>query len=222
MTDAEAGARGVGAEARHDCAGEEAGAGHATPASEGADVDNQGLERDDEGALDAAADDGTDTQREPDKQGPGHAGADDAGTRMPLEEALAQRKEYLDAVQRLKAEFENYRKRVLRDQHDQGERAGQRVVEGLLGAFDALDLAVRYHPDVVEPLYAALREPLAAQGLERLEPTGSPFDPAEHEAMWHEAGDEDEEDKAVEVEVLRPGYRWKGRLLRPAMVKVRG
>lgn len=221
MTHAQAGAGAVGAETRHDGAPEEAGAGHPAPASDGPGLENQGPERDDERALDAAADEGTETQRPgPDEEGPGDAGADDAGTSMTLAEALAQRREYLDALQRLKAEFENYRKRTLRDQHDQGERAGQRVVEGLLGVLDAFDLAVRHHPEVVEPLYAALRGPLAAQGLERLEPTGLPFDPAEHEAVSHEPGDEG--DKELVVEVLRPGYRWKGRLLRPAMVKVRG
>ncbi len=57
------------------------------------------------------------------------------------------------------------------------------------------------------------------QGLARIEPTGEPFDPNEHDAVAHEPGDGDEPNVA---ETLRAGYRWNGRLLRAAMVRVRG
>ncbi|MGH9065053.1 MAG: nucleotide exchange factor GrpE, partial [Acidimicrobiales bacterium] len=66
----------------------------------------------------------------------------------------------------------------------------------------------------------ALSEVLAKEGLERIDPLGQPFDPNEHDAVMHEPGEE--ADVAEVSEVLRAGYRWKGRVLRPAMVKVKG
>ncbi|MDQ6839835.1 MAG: nucleotide exchange factor GrpE, partial [Actinomycetota bacterium] len=59
---------------------------------------------------------------------------------------------------------------------------------------------------------------LAREGLERIDPDREPFDPTVHDAVAHEPGDGGQE----VAEVLRAGYRWRGRVLRPAMVKVRG
>ena len=71
----------------------------------------------------------------------------------------------------------------------------------------------------VEPIAKMLAELLEREGLNRLAPAGDPFDPNLHDAVMHEPGEGGE---AVVVETLRTGYEWKGRVLRPAMVKVRG
>ena len=97
-------------------------------------------------------------------------------------------------------------------------------MEKLLPVLDALDLA-RAHGSTegdvsgLEQVGNALLAVLQKEGLERIDPLGEPFDPTEAEAVLHEAGDGGEPRVA---EVMRAGYRWKGRVLRPAMVKVTG
>jgi len=84
---------------------------------------------------------------------------------------------------------------------------------------DGFDAALSHGATCIEPLYRQLLGVLESEGLERLDPLGKPFDPNEHDAVAHEEGDVDQ---PTVVEVMRAGYRWKGRVLRPAMVKVRG
>ena len=72
--------------------------------------------------------------------------------------------------------------------------------------------------DAVQQVWTALFDALGKEGLERIDPVSEPFDPNEHEAVMHEPGD----GPAKVVDVMRAGYRWKGRVLRPAMVKVAG
>jgi molecular chaperone GrpE len=133
--------------------------------------------------------------------------------------ALAgERDEYLDQLRRVQAEFENYRKRVLKQQTEHLERAGDGVVTELLPVLDACDAAIQHGDSGVEPIAKALIDVLEKQGLERVDPAGDPFDPNLHDAVAHEPG----EGESEVVEVLRPGYSWKGRVLRPAMVRVRG
>lgn len=145
---------------------------------------------------------------------------DEAALRRDLERVEGERDDYLEALRRLQADFENYRKRMLRDQTEHLERAGQWLAQKLLPVLDAFDLAVAHHRPVVEPLYASLRTVLEAEGLGRLQPAGEPFDPGWQEALVHEPREDGE--KPTVVEVLRAGYRWKGALLRPPLVKVRG
>jgi molecular chaperone GrpE len=139
-----------------------------------------------------------------------------------LSSVVAARDEYLDSLRRLQADFENYKKRIQRQQADLQERAAEKLVERLLPALDNFDLAMA-HADAdagLDPVYRSLLGALESAGLERLDPAGQPFDPNEHDAVLHE---EAEDSAAPEViEVLRAGYRWKGRVLRPAMVKVKG
>jgi molecular chaperone GrpE len=82
---------------------------------------------------------------------------------------------------------------------------------------DSCDAALAHGAAEVEPVLAALYGALEKEGLERIDPKGSAFDPAEAEAVMHEPGQGGEQ---VVAEVLRPGYRWRGQVLRPAMVKV--
>ncbi|MBV9663608.1 MAG: nucleotide exchange factor GrpE [Actinobacteria bacterium] len=136
-----------------------------------------------------------------------------------LTKLAAERDEYLDTLRRLQADFDNYRKRTLKQQTETLERAAESLVMKLLEVLDTIDLA-RSHGegDAIEPVAAKFTEVLEKEGLERIDPVGKPFDPNEHEAVAHEPGDGDPE----VVGVMRAGYRWKGRVLRPAMVTVKG
>jgi molecular chaperone GrpE len=152
-----------------------------------------------------------------------------------VETARRERDEYLDMLRRVQADFENYKKRMLRQQTDLLERAAEGLVGRLLPVLDAFDLA-RAHleaegsPEGKALLQAAalLSDTLAKEGLERVEADGALFDPTVHEAVEHEAGSDASGGEGAEpkgpvvTEVLRPGYRYKGRVVRPAMVRVRG
>jgi molecular chaperone GrpE len=151
----------------------------------------------------------------------------------PLVMALTERDEYLDSLRRLQAEFENYKKRVSRQMTDQASRAAASLVDKLLPVLDALDLATDHVGDndseEAKALMAAsglLQGVLAKEGLERIDPVGQQFDPNAHEAVGHVAASGDAEPSTtgepVVAQVMRPGYRWHGTVVRPAMVMVQG
>jgi molecular chaperone GrpE len=144
-----------------------------------------------------------------------------------LEEARAQASEYLADLQRVKAEYDNYRKRILREQTRAVEFAAEGLTHRLLEVLDEFELALvaAEHEDAsdrfvhgVEMVYAKLLEILKAEGLERIDAQGKPFDPELHEALLQGEGSEDGEPYVADV--LRAGYRLKGRVIRPAGVKV--
>jgi molecular chaperone GrpE len=135
-----------------------------------------------------------------------------------IQELAAERDSYRDIAQRLQADFENYRKRVAAQVHDEADRAASRLVAALLPVLDATEAAYVRHPDEIGPLLNVMLGELRKQGLETLDLEGQPFDPTVAEAVAHEPGDGGE---AVVTEVLRSGYRWNGRTLRPAMVRTR-
>jgi molecular chaperone GrpE len=146
-------------------------------------------------------------------------------TSAELAEAQKLAEERLDQLLRLKADFENYRKRVIREQTDLVERASLRIVEELLPVFDDFERAVgaiRTHTDDqalvrgLEIVLERLRGVLEAEGLERVMAEGA-FDPHEHEAVSSVPGDVVE---PTILEVVRPGYRLKGKTIRPALVHV--
>ena len=134
-----------------------------------------------------------------------------------LDRLQMERNDYLDQLLRTRADFDNYRKRMLKQQSDNLARAAEGLVGKLLGVLDVLDGA-NAHGEGYEQVGIHLMTVLEKEGLERIDPAGRPFDPNEADAVAHEEG----EDGPTVSAVLRPGYRWKGRLLRPAMVKVRG
>ncbi len=158
-------------------------------------------------------------------------GAEEPGPSAPepqtdLERARAEAAEYKDHLLRLKAEFDNYRKRVLKEQTRAVEMASEPLVRRLLEVLDEFDLALvaaEQHPDFdkflrgVELVYAKLLDSLRAEGLERIPAAGEPFDPELHEALMHSGEGEGE---PVVADVFRQGYRLRGRVLRPAGVKV--
>ena len=150
----------------------------------------------------------------------GHTSADE------LAEATRQAAEYRDHLQRLAADFDNYRKRVLKEQTRAVELAAEPLVKRLLEVLDEFDLALmaaERRPEFeqflhgVELVYAKLQDILRGEGLERIEAMGQPFDPERHEALM-QTGDGPGE--PIVADVLRPGYALKGRVIRPAGVKV--
>ena len=134
-----------------------------------------------------------------------------------LESVTRQRDEYLAAAQRTQADFENFRKLAQRRLEDEVQRALAGLVERLLPVLDACDGALAHGAAEVEPIVTALLGALAKEGLMRIDPVGAPFDPEVADAVVHEPGTGGDH---VVSEVLRAGYSWQGRTLRPAMVKV--
>jgi molecular chaperone GrpE len=143
-----------------------------------------------------------------------------------LGRARAEAAEYRDHLQRLQADFENYRKRTARSQERLVEVELQRFVQQLLQVLDEFDLALiaaERQPDMeqfrkgVELVYAKLAETLRSEGLERIVAEGKAFDPNEHEALM-QTGDGDGEPHVAEV--FRQGYRLRGSVIRPASVRV--
>jgi len=175
----------------------------------------------DDGLPDRSADD------------PLEADATEVAEADPLEVAEAERDEYLDSLRRLQAEFENYKKRVLKQQTEQMARAATSLVDKLLPVLDALDLATGHVGDTdseeAKALVAAsglLQGILAKEGLERISPEGEEFDPNAHEAVGQAPAPEGVGPTATGeprvVQVMRAGYRWHGTVVRPAMVMVEG
>ena len=141
------------------------------------------------------------------------------GDVVDLAAVVAERDEYRDTMLRLKAEFDNHRKRVAREADELRARANENLAEKLILVLDACDAAIGHGATDVEPIARMLVDLLEADGLVRLAPLDEPFDPNLHEAVLHEEGDGGE---SIVIETLRTGYQWKSRVLRPAMVKVRG
>jgi molecular chaperone GrpE len=135
-----------------------------------------------------------------------------------IRELASERDTYKDIAQRLQADFENYRKRVAAQIHDEADRAASRMAAAMLPVLDAAEAAYVGHPDEVGPLLNVMLAELRKHGLETLDLEGKAFDPTVAEAVAHEPGDGGE---VVVSEVLRSGYRWNGRTLRPAMVRTR-
>jgi len=142
------------------------------------------------------------------------------------EEMQSEVDEYRAHLQRLQAEFDNYRKRVLREQTSAVELAAEPVMRRLLEVLDDFQLALMHAGDDVdgdrllkgvELVYAKLLDALQAEGLERIEAEGEPFDPSLHEALMQTGEGEGE---PYVAEVFRPGYMLRGRVIRPAGVRV--
>jgi molecular chaperone GrpE len=141
--------------------------------------------------------------------------------------ALTQeRDDYLDRLQRLKAEFDNYRKRAARDQESLVARSTERLVKELLPVVDdlerALEAAAKHEEATLEEgvrlVHRALRDTLAREGLVEIETDGK-FDPHVHEALVAQPSEADE---GSVIDVVQKGYRLGDRVLRPARVVIAG
>ena len=147
---------------------------------------------------------------------------------LTLEEQVAaleaERDEHLNDLKRVAAEFENYRKRVLRDQESLVARAHERLVKELLPVLDDLERALaaaEEHEEAkleegVRLVHRELADALAREGLAEIETNGA-FDPHVHEALLSQPSDQDE---GSVLEVVQKGYRLGDRVLRPARVVV--
>jgi molecular chaperone GrpE len=179
---------------------------------------NQG--HDDEGQSPKGA---VPTRQEDATNGPvAEAEGEEVEDRVAAAEARAD--EHLKDLQRLAAEFDNYRKRVVRDQELSAARAKEQVVKDLLPVVDDLERALEaaeQHEEAkleegVRLVQRALQDVLRRQGLEEIE-TGGRFDPHVHEALLAQPSDEEE---GSVIQVAQKGYRLGDLVLRPARVVV--
>lgn len=127
---------------------------------------------------------------------------------------------YLEDLRRVQAEFDNYRKRMLREQTQFAQRASARLIGSLLPILDNFESAISHGEggSGVELVYRELKKLLEDEGLEEIEAEGTPFDPMMHEAF--EAVADDSVDEPTVRSVLRRGYAFKGQVMRPSMVSV--
>jgi molecular chaperone GrpE len=153
--------------------------------------------------------------------------ASDDAIAADLEKARAEAESYLDDLRRLQADFDNYRKRTLREQTARAASASQALVARLLPVLDNFELAVSAAEQSrdfdrmlkgVEMVFGELREVLEGEGLVKIEAEGKPFDPERHEAVI--AVEQEDTEPGMVVDIVRTGYELRGKVLRPAMVKV--
>ena len=148
----------------------------------------------------------------------------EAAVEADLSQLADERTELVDTLRRVQADFENYRKRVLREQTTLVERANERLLEELLPVLDSFDGFLTHAGDAsaeklvdgLNGIHAQLVTVLQRAGLERIAADGQAFDPNEHEAVMQDDGPSDPH----VAETMRAGYRLKGRVVRPAMVRV--
>ena len=132
---------------------------------------------------------------------------------------VKERDDAREQLLRARADFDNYRKRVTREMSEARDAGASSLAGKLIDVLDTVDLALAHDPsDAVAQVAGALFDALGKEGLERIEALGSPFDPEVHDAVLHEEGD----GPAEVIEVLRSGWKWNGRVVRPAMVKTKG
>ena len=176
------------------------------------------------GNTDAADMASTDMSAEPSSRTESTQSMFRGGREDKLESEVAELK---DRHLRLAAEFDNYRKRITRERAELSDRAQASFVSRLLDVLDDMDRLVASDPGT--PLQA-LREGLSAvdrklskeledAGVERIDPTGTLFDPSQHEAVSTVAAPDQSQDQQVSA-TFQPGYRFKGVLVRPARVQV--
>jgi molecular chaperone GrpE len=151
------------------------------------------------------------------------AAGDDPAVRLAAAEA--ERDEYLDRLRRIAAEFDNYKKRVAREQEALTVRAGERLIRDLLPVLDDLERAVEafavhdkeHVAEGVALVHRGLRGMLEREGLQEVAPDGEPFDPHRHEALLSQPSDAPE---GTVLQVVQKGFVLGDRVLRPARVVV--
>ena len=147
-------------------------------------------------------------------------------TEIHVENKETELASWIDRLQRLQAEFENYKKRTARDIVTVEERVVDQVILDFLTPYENLERAFRsYASDQnvesfvagVEQIFAQFAQILEQRGVERMPSVGVPFDPALHEALLVAPS---EEEKNTIIEEFSPGYRRNGRVLRASKVTV--
>jgi molecular chaperone GrpE len=178
-------------------------------------------------AAEPAAAERAEEDEEPADEGTGAVEGQEDAIAADLAKARAEAESYLDDLRRLQADFDNYRKRTLREQTARTASASQALVARLLPVLDNFELAVSAAEQSrdfdrmlkgVEMVLGALREVLEGEGLVKIEAEGKPFDPERHEAVI--AVEQEGSEPGMVVDIVRAGYELGGKVLRPAMVKV--
>ncbi len=174
------------------------------------------------------------------EDGPGELSPADLGLALPDDPHEAQQElmaallaarqesgEYLETMQRIAAEFDNFRKRVERDRSELIQRATQRLIADMLPTLDSFDAALAYEPqtpaeekilDGMRSTRGQLLDLLQAEGLEPIVGENTPFDPAVHEAV--SGPTQEGQGELMVAGELRRGYLLNGRVLRAALVAV--
>ena len=153
----------------------------------------------------------------------------EAGAKVPTEEngpESVEARALVERIQRLQAEFENYKKRVSREASEREDRVVDQFLLDILLLYDGFQLAFEnYNRDQdtealvsgIERIFAQFEEILKGKAVARIEAIGEPFDPAFHEALLSLAS---EQEKNMVIEEFSPGYVRNGRTLRPSKVAV--
>ena len=198
--------------------------------AEAADGEDEAAGEVDEAVTERADEEAATAQQAGESEVPAADGATAAeGTAIAadLDAARAEAESYLDDLRRLQADFDNYRKRTLREQTARATSASQALVARLLPVLDNFELAVSAAEQSrdfdrmlkgVEMVFGELREVLQGEGLVKIEAEGKPFDPERHEAVV--AVEQEDAEPGTVVDIVRTGYELRGKVLRPAMVKV--
>jgi len=144
-------------------------------------------------------------------------------------ELIKQAEENYNRYLRAQADFDNYRRRTQKEKEELAQYASMKLVSQILPVLDNFERAFQASPDSEEVksfmkgmdmIYRQLIQVLEAEGLRKMEPVGTPFDPEMHQAIMQVESEEYGE--GIVVEVVQNGYWLKEKVLRPAMVKVSG
>lgn len=143
-----------------------------------------------------------------------------------VEQLKQEKEESYQKVLRIQAEFDNYKKRMIRERETANKYKAQDIVNELLPAIDNFERALQVDVSEVQEsfvegismVYRMLKDVLKAQNVEEIETVGEEFDPNLHHAVMQIEDDEVESNKIVEE--MQKGYMLNDRVIRPAMVKV--
>jgi molecular chaperone GrpE len=150
-----------------------------------------------------------------------------AELQLSLDETREKAQEYLEGWQRSRAEFANYKKRIMKEKQSIHQYARGEVIKDFLDIADDLGRALQDRPesgegaawaDGIELIYKKLLSKLEAEGVQRMEAEGEAFDPNIHEAIFME--DHEDYESGQIIEVVQDGYYLGDRVLRPALVRV--
>jgi molecular chaperone GrpE len=144
----------------------------------------------------------------------------------PIQKLLAEKQELTETLLRRQADFENYRKRVEKERHQDRHRGVELLIEQILPVLDAFDRALSVEGDSASAEYLKgfelirrqLSDALVKQGLTRIECVGKEFNPHFHHAI--ESVETSEYPEGTVIGEMQPGYMFHERILRPAMVRV--
>lgn len=177
-------------------------------------------------SVDGAPENDTEVSADAESEASVSVGGEQAGDLARLQAAVnTERDKHL----RLAAEFDNYRKRMVKERQEAGAKGQADLVQGLVEVLDDIMRFAHLDPSTIDSgtvvqgvamVERKIMKTLSGHGLELIDPAGRPFDPAFHEAVGTEPAASADEDHLV-ARVYQPGYVFRGQLLRPARVVVK-